>query len=90
MKYFYILLFLSLPVFAAHKYMVMQYNENVRIVLSMEQCQIGEGYKVAAQRIDRAVMRGCWKPNGNMVHIQWEGGDFSEFHTYEFHKVEIE
>ena len=33
--------------------MVMQYNENVRIVLSKEKCDKGEGFKAVAQRIDK-------------------------------------
>ncbi len=69
--------------------MVMQYNENVRIVLSKEKCPVGEGSIAVAQRIDKEVMKACWTPKGNLIHIQWEGGDFSEFDVNRFYPVEI-
>ena len=69
--------------------MVMQYNENVRIVLSKEKCNKGEGFKAVAQRIDKEVMLACWIPKGKLIHIQWEGGDFSEFDVNRFYPVEI-
>ena len=69
--------------------MVMQYNENVRIVLSKEKCPVGEGFIAVAQRIDKEVMKACWTPKGNLIHIQWEGGDFSEFDVTRFYPVEI-
>ena len=69
--------------------MVMQYNENVRIVLSKEKCLVGEGFIAVAQRIDNEVMKACWTPKGNLIHIQWEGGDFSDFDLTRFYPVEI-
>jgi hypothetical protein len=69
--------------------MVMQYNENVRIVLSKEKCDKGEGFKAVAQRIDKEVMLACWIPKGKLIHIQWEGGDFSDFDVNRFYPVEI-
>lgn len=69
--------------------MVMQYNENVRIVLSKEKCDKGEGFKAVAQRIDKEVMLACWTPKGKLIHIKWEGGDFSEFDVNRFYPVEI-
>ena len=69
--------------------MVMQYNENVRIVLSKEKCPVGEGLIAVAQRIDKEVMKACWTPKGNLIHIQWEGGDFSDFDLTRFYPVEI-
>jgi hypothetical protein len=69
--------------------MVMQYNENVRIVLSKEKCPVGEGFVAVAQRIDKEVMKACWTPKGNLIHIQWEGGDFSDFDVTRFYPVEI-
>jgi hypothetical protein len=67
--------------------MVMQYNENVRIVLSKDKCDKGEGFKAVAQRIDKEVMQACWIPKGKMIHIQWEGGDFSDFDVTRFYEV---
>ena len=50
--------------------MVMQYNENVRIVLSKEKCPVGDGFVAVAQRIDKEYMTACWTPKGNLIHIQ--------------------
>ena len=69
--------------------MVMQYNEKVRIVLSKEKCLVGKGFVAVAQRIDKEVMKACWTPKGNLIHIQWEGGDFSDFDVTRFYPVEI-
>ena len=69
--------------------MVMQYNENVRIVLSKEKCPVGEGFVAVAQRSDNEYMTACWTPKGNLIHIQWEGGDFSDFDLTRFYPVEI-
>ena len=82
-----LLLLTSLSVYAV-EYMVMQYNENVRIVLSKEKCDTA-GFKAVAQRIDKQVMKACWSASGNQIHIQWEGGDFSEFPVDRFYPVEI-
>ena len=82
-----ILLVLASYAYAA-EYMVMQYNENVRIVLSKEKCDTA-GFKAVAQRIDKQVMKACWSANGNNIHIQWEGGDFSEFPVDRFYPVEV-
>jgi len=89
MKTLFALLLLVISSYAnAVEYMVMQYNENVRIVLSKEKCDT-EGFKAVAQRIDKQVMKACWSANGNKIHIQWEGGDFSEFPVDRFEPVEI-
>ena len=73
----------------ATELMVMQYNESVRIVLSKEKCPNGEGLLAIAQRIDKEIMKACWTPKGNLIHIQWEGGDFSDFEISRFYPVEI-
>jgi hypothetical protein len=89
MKTLFALLLLVISSYAnAVEYMVMQYNDNVRIVLSKEKCDT-EGFKAVAQRIDKQVMKACWSANGNKIHIQWEGGDFSEFPVDRFEPVEI-
>jgi len=71
----------------ASEYMVMQYNENVRIVLSQDKCDKSEGFKAVAQRIDKEVMQACWISQGKMIHLQWEGGDFSDFDVTRFYEV---
>ena len=81
----FILLLLAIPAYAS-EYMVMQYNENVRIVLSKEPCK-DAGFKAVAQRIDHEVMNACWSPQGKLIHIKWEGGDFSEFDISQFYEV---
>jgi len=89
MKTLFALLLLVISSYAnAVEYMVMQYNENVRIVLSKEKCEQA-GFKAVAQRIDKQVMKACWSANGNNIHIQWEGGDFSEFPVDRFYPVEV-
>jgi len=93
MKHLMFLILVLLTLFYIHKveaseYMVMQYNENVRIVLSKEKCE-SAGFKAVAQRLDKQVMKACWSPNGDKIHIQWEGGDFSEFPLDRFYPVEI-
>lgn len=84
MKLF-ILLLLAIPAYAS-EYMVMQYNENVRIVLTKEPCN-DVGFKAVAQRIDKEVMKACWTAKGNLIHIQWEGGDFSDFNSDRFYDI---
>lgn len=75
----------------ADDYLVYQYNENVRIVLSNNECpkQYG-GKRAAAQRIDKHFLKGCWTNDpvikGN-IKIQWIGGDSSTFPATNFYPV---
>lgn len=75
----------------ADEYLVYQYNENVRIVLSNNECPKEYGGKrAAAQRIDKHYLKGCWvndpKIKGN-IKIQWIGGDSSTFPASNFYPV---
>lgn len=89
MKTLFALLLLVISSYAnAVEYMVMQYNDNVRIILSKEKCT-DAGFKAVAQKKDKQVMKACWSAEGNKIHIQWEGGDFSEFPVDRFEPVEI-
>ena len=73
----------------AETYLAMAYSDSVRIVLSKEKCP-KEGYKAAAQRIDKQYLRGCWsQAENNMVRIKWEGGDFSAFPMSGFQPIEV-
>jgi hypothetical protein len=75
----------------AEKYMVMNYNEQTRVVLSSTPCPDGKkSYRAVAQRIDKQFLRGCWSvnPKTKMVHVDWEGGDFSEFDIKRFYEYE--
>ena len=76
---------LTIPAYASN-YMVMQYNKNVRIVLTKEPCD-SAGFKAVAQRIDKEIMKACWTYKKNLIHIQWEGGDFSDFDVNRFYDV---
>jgi hypothetical protein len=73
----------------ADDYLVYQYNENVRIVLSNTECpkQYG-GKRASAQRIDKHYLKGCWvndpKIKGN-IKIQWIDGDSSTFPATNFY-----
>lgn len=75
----------------ADEYLVYQYNENVRIVLSNNECpkQYG-GKRAAAQRIDSQFLKGCWTNDptikGN-IKIDWIGGDSSTFPASNFYPV---
>ena len=75
----------------ADEYLVYQYNENVRIVLSNNECpkQYG-GKRAAAQRIDSQYLKGCWTNDptikGN-IKIQWIEGDSSTFPASNFYPV---
>jgi hypothetical protein len=93
MKYLTLLL-LPIVVYATEapdEYLVYQYNENVRIVLSNNECpkQYG-GKRAAAQRIDNHYLKGCWINDpaikGN-IKIQWIGGDSSTFPATNFYPV---
>ena len=86
---------LPLVVYAAEEldeYLVYQYNENVRIVLSKAECpkEYGGGKRAAAQRIDNQYLKGCWINDptikGN-IKIQWIGGDSSTFPATNFYPV---
>lgn len=91
MRYLALLLFLVTSVAKADEYLVYQYNENVRIVLSNYECpkEFG-GKRAAAQRIDSEYLKGCWvndpKIKGN-IKIQWIGGDSSTFPASNFYPV---
>ena len=93
MKYLTLLL-LPLVVHAAEapdEYLVYQYNENVRIVLSNAECpkQYG-GKRAAAQRIDSQFLKGCWTNDSDIkgnIKIQWIGGDTSTFPATNFYPV---
>lgn len=91
MRYLALLLLLATSVAHADEYLVYQYNENVRIVLSNTPCpkEFG-GKRAAAQRIDKQYLKGCWIPDPKTkenVKIQWIGGDSSTFPVSNFYPV---
>jgi hypothetical protein len=77
---------------AKEEYLVYQYNENVRIVLSKVECpkENGPGKRAAAQRIDKHYLRGCWLNDPDIkgnIKIKWDGGDNSTFPVENFYPV---
>ena len=91
MKYSLLLLCLLSYTAFADEYLVYQYNENVRIVLSNNECpKEYSGKRAAAQRIDKQYLKGCWIPdpkNKANVKIQWIDGDSSTFPVSNFYPV---
>ena len=75
---------------AAETYLVHQFTQDVRIVLSTEiKCDNG-GLKASAQRIDKMFVPGCWivdPTNKDNIRINWNNGDFSVFASKDFTKV---
>jgi len=60
-------------------YLVWQYTDNVRVVLSEHQGKCKAGKEAVAQRIDGMFIPGCWalEPNPELIRIDWHNGDFS-------------
>jgi len=73
----------------AETFMVMQFNDDVRIVLSQSKCELA-GYRAAAQKINGEFLKGCWSAKDAMIVIKWEAGDFSEFPVEAFKPTNIE
>jgi hypothetical protein len=64
---------------------------NLRLVISDEPCNTGQGNKASAQRLDRLFIPGCWykmEEHPNMIHIDWANGDWSELEFKRFEKVD--
>lgn len=82
-----ILALFSTPAFA-DSYLVYQFTDDVRIVLSTSSpCKDTKGLQAAAQRIDSSVIRGCWVPEDpKMIRITWSNKDFSIFEENKFVK----
>ena len=78
----------------AEEYLVHQFSQSVRIVLSNTPCPNGmKGKRAAAQRIDKQFIRGCWAQdpaNKANVKINWEIGDFTVIPVSEFYPVKVE
>jgi len=72
----------------AESFMVMQFNDNVKIVLSPDKCEVA-GYRAAAQRVSGEFLKGCWSGKEDIITIKWEGGDFSDFPLKAFNPEDI-
>ena len=73
----------------AETFIVMQFNDDVRIVLSQAKCELA-GYRAAAQKINGEFLKGCWSGKEDIITIKWEGGDFSAFPSDAFKAENID
>lgn len=71
---------------AAERYKVLEYkyNQATSVFISNAPCiqkELAKQYThfAFAKRADGATLKGCFNNKGNMVVIQWIGGDRSEF-----------
>ena len=82
----------------AEEYLVFYFFQHVRVVLSTElDCDNGmSGQKAVAQRMNGDYIKGCWYLdhtkeelliNDQMVHIDWDEGNFSEIQLSKFEIV---
>lgn len=76
-------------------YMTYFWNDDARIVLGRKTCDSrikvanakDHHWEAVVQNISRhAYLRGCWhyEPDGKLVHIEWEKGDFSMIESEKF------
>ena len=72
----------------AESFMVMQFNDNVRIVLSPVKCELA-GFRAAAQKINGDYLKGCWSGKEDTITIKWESGDFSDLPLAAFNPEDI-
>lgn len=69
------------------KVLVYYYSFEVRIVLTDIPCDDNQGWRAAAQRIDKIAIPACWiqdPANPKNVKINWNNGDFSVFEMEKF------
>lgn len=82
MKKAMLILGLIIPTFgiAQEKFLVHHFNENVDIYIANIPCKIKQiakenPYSVVAKRKDGQFLFGCFTHDGDMIVIQWAGGD---------------
>ena len=97
MKYLLTALLLSASLTAhAKPYLVLQWNEFTRIVLTNETCLVKtlKGSRAVVQRADGAYIQGCWKLNDDSqtVRIDWNNpaapDDFSVLRFGDFKVID--
>lgn len=86
-----LLLFVPLLLQAA-EYRVMHLYSNLRIVIVDIPCNLPglKGERASAQRLDRLFIPGCYyfmEEHPDMIHIDWNNGDYSELPYAKFEKV---
>lgn len=97
MKYYLTFLLLLVSQSAwAKSYLVMEWNQYARIVLTNETCLVKtlKGNRAVIQRSDGAYIQGCWvlSKDSQTVRIDWNNpnapGDFSVLRFGDFHVVD--
>jgi hypothetical protein len=91
-KFLLTLLLFWATIASAEEYRVMHLYSNLRIVIVDLECNIPDlkGQRASAQRLDKLFIPGCWYPMEqfpNMIHIDWNNGDWSELSYDKFEKV---
>jgi len=80
----------------AKPYLVLEWNQYARIVMTNESCLVKtlKGNRAVVQRSDGAYIQGCWKlsDDSQTVRIDWNNpaapGDFSVLRFSDFHVVD--
>ena len=97
MKYYLTILLLLLSSTAwAKPYLVLEWNQYARIVMTNETCLVKtlKGNRAVVQRSDGAYIQGCWKlsDDSQTVRIDWNNpaapGDFSVLRFGDFKAVD--
>jgi hypothetical protein len=97
MKYYLtILLLLASSTAWAKPYLVFDWNQNTRIVMTNESCLVEtlKGSRAAVHRNDGLYIQGCWalSKDSQTVRIDWNNpkapGDFSVLRFGDFHVVD--
>lgn len=76
----------------AAEFRAMHLYSNLRIVIVDLPCNLPnlKGERASAQRLDRLFIPGCWyhmEQFPEMIHIDWNNGDWSELPYAKFEKV---
>jgi len=93
MKKFILFLILFPLLVQANEYRVLHLYSNLRIVIVDIPCNIPnlKGERASAQRLDRLFIPGCWyrmEEFPEMIHIDWNNGDWSKLPYDKFEKVD--
>ena len=96
MKYYLIILLLVSSTAWAKPYLVLEWNQNTRIVMNNDDCLVKglKGHRAVVQRNDGAYIQGCWElsKDSQTVRIDWNNPaapkDFSVLRFGDFHVVD--
>ena len=96
MKYYLLILLLVSSSAWAKPYLVLEWNQNTRIVMTNETCLVKslKGSRAVVQRTDGLFIQGCWalSKDSQTVRIDWNNpnapGDFSVLRFGDFHVID--